>query len=129
MLKELKDVISTPLADIFNSSLNTGVFPDLMKLGEIVPLHKGSSRDEVENYRPISLLLMISKVLEKIIYRQVYGFLTNSGQLCQSQYGFRKDHACDHAVGELVREIVKLSKAFDTLQYSDMFDKLEKYGI
>ena len=69
MLKELNDVISTPLADIFNSSLNTGVFPDLMKLGEIVPLHKGSSRDEVENYRPISLLLTISKVLEKIIYQ------------------------------------------------------------
>ena len=143
MLKELKDVISTPLADIFNSSLNTGVFPDLMKLGEIVPLHKGSSRDEVENYRPISLLLTISKVLEKIIYRQVYEFLTDSGQLYQSQYGFRKDHACDHAVGELVSEIVKhlqknnytacilldLSKAFDTLQHSVMFDKLEKYGI
>ena len=114
-----------------------------MKLGEIVPLHKSKCREEVENYRPISLLLTISKLLEKIIYQHVYGFLTKSGQLYQSQYGFRKNHACDHAVGELVSKIVKhlqknnytacilldLSKAFDTLQHSVIFAKLERYGI
>ena len=143
LLKELKEIISAPLTDIFNSSLQSGVFPDLMKLGEVVPLHKSKSREDVGNYRPISLLLTISKLLEKIIYRCVYGFLTKSGQLYQSQYGFRKNHACDHAVGELVSEIVKhlqknnytvcilldLSKAFDTLQHNVIFAKLERYGI
>ena len=69
MLKEISDQICEPLAVIFNESMQIGVFPSKMKLGEITPLYKSKSKDEVENYRPISLLITISKVLEKIIYR------------------------------------------------------------
>ena len=143
LLKEMKTNISAPLANIFNSSLTKGEFPDIMKIGEIAPLHKGKNRDEVENYRPISLLMTISQLLEKVLYRRVYRFLTTTSQLYQSQYGFRKNHTCDHAVGELISEIVKqlqkgnytacllldLSKAFDTLQHSILFAKLKQYGI
>ena len=60
---------------IFNQSLSTGEFPNLMKLAEVVPLYKGKEFDLVINKRPISLLITISKVLEKIIYKQVYKFL------------------------------------------------------
>ena len=57
-----------PLTIIFNQSINTGVFPQIMKLGEVVPLYKKGKTDLVDNYRPISLLMTISKILEKLLY-------------------------------------------------------------
>ena len=143
VLKEISEYICTPLAYLFNESMTTGVFPDMMTIAEVVPLYKGKSRYEVENYRPISLLLTISKLLEKLIYSRVYNFLISSNQLYESQYGFQRNHACEHAVGEFISEVVKncqlgnitvgifldLSKAFDTLEHSVIYRKLERYGI
>ena len=77
------------------------------------------------------------------MYTRVYSFLMATNQLYSSQYGFRKNHACEHAVGELVAKIAKgieqgkltaaifldLSKAFDSLEHEAIFSKLEKYGI
>ena len=68
LLKNIKLWIVSPLVGIFNSSLTTGVFPNLMKTAIVVPLHKGQSALELSNYRPISLLLTISKLLEKVMY-------------------------------------------------------------
>ena len=143
ILKEIGEYICTPLTYLLNESMTTGVFPDAMKIAEVVPLHKGKARYEVENYRPISLLLTISKLLEKLMYSRVYDFLISSNQLYESQYGFRKNHACKHAVGEFISDVVKniqlgkitagifldLSKAFDTLEHSVIYKKLERYGI
>ena len=111
-----------------------------MKIAEVVPLHKGKARYEVENYRPISLLLTISKLLEKLMYSRVYNFLISSNQLYESQYGFRKNHTCKHAIGEFISEVVKnsqlgkitmgifldLSKAFDTLEHLVVYKKIRK---
>ena len=110
ILKEICDQISSPLSHLFNQSLTTGIFPDEMKTADVVPLYKGKSRYEVENYRPISLLITISKLLEKIVYRTVYEFLISSNQLYESQYSFRSNHACEHAVGEFISEVVKIAK-------------------
>ena len=143
LVKELRDIISEPLSIIFNNSLIEGVFPCRMKTSKVVPLHKAKSRDETTNYRPISLLLTISKILEKTMYTRVYKFLTNTNQLYTSQYGFRKNHSCDQAVGELVSVITKgieqkkltagvfldLSKAFDSLELEAVFLKMERYGL
>ena len=143
ILKELKDIISVPLVQLFNRSLLEGKFPDCMKLAEIVPLHKGGATSAPNNYRPISLLVTVSKLLEKIMYRRVYKFLTDTNQLYSSQYGFRSNHSCDHAINELLCAIIKnlerqwttvsifldLSKAFDTLEHSTIFKKLDRYGI
>ena len=60
----------------------------MMKIAEIIPLYKGKEHDEVINYRPISLLMTISKLLEKIIYIRVYSFLEEHNILYDSQYGF-----------------------------------------
>ena len=85
----------------------------------------------------------MSKILEKIIYKHVYTFLDTTNQLFQSQYGFRSKHSCEHAVQELLGNMLKgsenkeftaaifldLSKAFDSLEHHVLLRKLEKYGI
>ena len=143
LLKEISNGLLDVLTVIFNESLETGIFPNIFKLAEVVPLDKGKETNLLNNYRPISLLCTISKVLEKIVYRRIYEFLNNSNQISRSQYGFKANHGCDHAVGELLSEIIKnlqlgettvclfldLSKAFDTLMHDVIFKKLEQYGI
>ena len=89
LLKELKVELSIILCDIFNESMQEGVFPEMMKLADVVPLYKSKTREEPTNYRPISLLLTLSKLLEKIIYKRTYEFLENNHSLFTSQYGFR----------------------------------------
>ena len=131
ILKEIGEYICTLITYLFNESMTTGVFPDVMKIAEVLPLYKGKARYEVENYSTISLLLTISKLLEKLMYSQVYDFLISSNQLYESQYGFRRNHACKHAIGQFISEVVKnsqlgkitvgifldLSKAFDMLEH------------
>ena len=68
LLKEIADPIIAPLVDLFNESISKGEFPECMKLAEVVPLHKGKEMYLADNYRPISLLLTLSKMLEKIVY-------------------------------------------------------------
>ena len=142
ILKEIGEYLVNPLAQIFNKSLETGEFPSKMKLAKVVPLFKSKMRDEPTNYHPISLLLTLSKLLEKTVYSRVYLFLNETNQLYSSQYGFRKQHACEHAVGELIGKITKgiqqdkatagiflESKAFDSLEHEAIFIKLERYGL
>ena len=143
IIKELNEFIVPPLAVIFNNSLIEGIFPKRMKEAKVVPLFKSKERDLATNYRPISLLLTLSKLLEKLMYSRVYNFLISTNQLYASQYGFRRMHSCEHAVGELIANITKgiekgkytagifldLSKAFDTLEHEVVYMKLEKYGL
>ena len=69
LLKKIVNVIKLPLCVIFNKSLSSGVYPDLMKLAKVIPLHKGGEMDICDNYHPISLLPVISKVLEKVVFK------------------------------------------------------------
>ena len=71
MLKSLCKSISFPLCKIFNDSIMNGVFPAAMKQAEVIPLYKGKEMDVRMNYRPISLLITISKILEKIVYKRL----------------------------------------------------------
>ena len=75
LLKKIKYSILTPLWHIFNLSLKNGIFPNDMKLAEIIPLYKKGEKTFMENYRPILLLITISKILEKCVYKRLYGFL------------------------------------------------------
>ena len=143
LIKRLKEVMITPLCIIINKSLEEGVFPTRMKNAEVVPLYKGKDRLNKNNYRPISLLLTISKILEKVVYSQTYTFMEKTNQFYEGQYGFRTKYSCENAVQNLLSDIVKgeslnkitkaiyldLSKAFDTLSHPILFQKLMKYGI
>ena len=79
----------------------------MMKIAEIIPLYKGKERDEVVNYRPISLLMTISKLLEKIIYIRVYSFLEDHNILYDSQYGFRSKRSCNQAITKLTGRLLQ----------------------
>ena len=128
LLKQIKHSILTPLTHIFNLSLKNGIFPDNMKLAEIIPLYKKREKVYMENYRPISLLITISKLLEKCVYKRLYGFLDKNNILYKKQYGFRSNHSCEQAIQDLCSHILinkeknlittviylDLSKAFDT---------------
>ena len=81
LLKEIKSELAVPLCIIFNYSLNSGCFPTKMKYAEVVPLYKSKSQLEPSNYQPISLLITISKILEKIMYSRTYKFLDENNQI------------------------------------------------
>ena len=104
LLKRLKKIVIPIMCKLCNASLSSGVFPEIMKLAEVVPLYKGKNPHEECNYRPISLLTTMSKILEKVVYSQVYRFLDNTKQIYENQYGFRANHSCEHAVSEVVGE-------------------------
>ena len=106
-------------------------------------MYKSKERYIIDNYRPISLLITLSKILEKLIHKRVYNHLEENNLIYNSQYGFRPKHSCENAVGELLSVILKgqennkstiavfldLSKAFDMLSHPVLLQKLERYSI
>ena len=143
LLKMISRPISLPLCLIINESFTSGIFPDNLKLAKVITLYKKGSRDNPTNYRPISLLSIFSKIIEKIMYERVYRFLETCNILYPLQFGFREKHSTLHAIigmTETIKEAIDngmfgcsvyidQQKAFDTVNHSILPKKLEHYGI
>ena len=135
--------VSNNLKTIFNLSLKFGQFPDKLKYAKIIPIHKGDSRQIPGNYRPISLLPIIGKVFEKIVFNRVYSFVTEKNILVKNQYGFQRLKSTEHAGVDLQSKIINayenklnscsifldFAKAFDTVNHEILLSKLYHYGI
>ena len=105
MVKFVGDVIATPLSHIFNLSLSTGDFPTKLKLCRVIPLFKAGNANECDNYRPISLLSSISKILEKIVAQKLVNHLTSNDLLYAHQYGFLPNRSTEHNLMQILNYI------------------------
>ena len=126
-LKIAASSISPSLTAIFNLSISSGVFPDLWKTAKVSPLHKDGSLFDRSNYRPISVLAVVSKILERHVHQTFYYFLSQHDLLLHSQFGFRSSRSCELAIADGLL-LVDLKKAFDLVDHDTLLNKLRIYG-
>ena len=141
VLKEALPVIIPSLAHMYNASISQGVFPATFKKAKVTPLHKKDSKDERSNYRPISVLPILSKPLERHVASAYLHYLTTNKLLYKNQSAYRPYHSCETALlntadkwlkamdnSELVGTVLlDLSKAFDLVNHDILIAKLSKY--
>ena len=106
LLKMGADYLANPLSKIFNICFKEGIFPDELKVSQILPIHKAESKLTASNYRPISILPIISKIFEKIIYSRLISFINKYNLLYEKQFGFQQHKSTEHAILQLLTHVI-----------------------
>ena len=101
----LKNEIFNPFADLFNLTFSSGIFPSVLKIAKVVQLYKKDSKSDYQNYRPISLLFNVEKILEKLMYKCLYKFPNDNNILYELQLGFRQNFSTPYALINLRENI------------------------
>ena len=135
------DIVSNYISDIYNDCKNDGNYPHSLKLADVTPIHKKNEKTLLKNYRPVSLIPITSKIFEKNMYNEIYGYIEK--YLSPYLFGYRKGHSTEQCL-TIMLEIWKkaidekksaggiltdLSKAFDCLNHKLLIAKLEAYGF
>ena len=97
-----------PLTYLIDLSFSNGIFPDLLKISNTIPIFTRGENQDYNNYRPISLISNLSKLMEKIVHPRLYSFLEKNSLLYQRQYGFRSKLSTNHALTDITTLIKKL---------------------
>ena len=143
LLKELAQPLSLPLSNLFNFSLNHGLVPKIWKQANVSPIHKKNDPSDVSNYRPISLLSTVGKVLEKIVHKHLFNFLNAHHVITTLQSGFVPGDSTANQMVDIYNTFCKaldegkeiraifcdISKAFDRVWHKGLLYKLETAGI